>query len=161
MLCVPVKVLSLNGQGGVQPARRERPCLRGQGAAQLGFILDTLILSLWRTSNAGTDTRRQTASRPSSPYTLQRPPHSRLAEIEHARQDCHSLAPRVALREFQRPNARARNSSYGRGERGSATRSYLPQHFLNLLPEPQGQGSFRPRFLVLLVAPCASFRRLQ
>jgi hypothetical protein len=31
-----------------------------------------------------------------------------------------------------------------RGEdRGIGWRSYLPQHFLNLFPEPQGQGSFR------------------
>jgi len=32
--------------------------------------------------------------------------------------------------------------------RGIGCGSYLPQHFLNLFPEPQGQGSFRPGFLM-------------
>jgi hypothetical protein len=44
-----------------------------------------------------------------------------------------------------------------RGDWGSAARSYLPQHLLNFLPEPHGQRSFRPRFLVLRVAPRVSF----
>ena len=42
-------------------------------------------------------------------------------------------------------------SIIGQAQNSGCSQNYLPQHFLYFLPEPQGQGSFRPIFFSLRI----------